>query len=183
MSKDIIEGFITNTSSINGTVSDSSNINGNITKSHELSGNIMVTILKGLSAYEVAVENGYTGTVEEWLQSLIGNGIESVDMDSSGFLTIYFTDNTSYTTPISLKGLSAYQIAVDNGYVGTVEQWLDSLGATVELGTVTSGGSVSITNSGTDKNAVFDFVLPTSIEDLSQNETLILYCGTATEVV
>ncbi len=50
-----------------------------------------VTVANGLSAYELAVENGYTGTVQEWLASL--------------------------------SGKSAYEIAVEGGYEGTKEEW------------------------------------------------------------
>lgn len=55
---------------------------------------------KNLSAYEIAVENGYKGTETEWLASLKGE-------------TIY-TD-------------SAYDLAVKYGYDGTEEEWLASL--------------------------------------------------------
>ena len=40
-----------------------------------LTGMITETVLKGLSAYEVAVKNGYTGTEEEWLLTLNGDGL------------------------------------------------------------------------------------------------------------
>ena len=185
MSNGNISGKIANSSSISGNVNIKNSISGSASKGTEMYGSIMATILKGLSAYEVAVvEGGYTGTVEEWLQSLIGNGIESVNMDSDGILTIHFTDGTLYTTPISLKGKSAYHVAQENGFTGSVSDWLSSLEATVELGTVTTGGNLSITNSGTNKNAVFDFVLPSNtIDNLTQDEDVIFYCGTATEVV
>lgn len=49
----------------------------------------------GLNAYQVAVLEGYEGTVTEWLDSLVGD--------------------------------SAYQIAVANGFVGTEVDWLLSL--------------------------------------------------------
>ena len=55
----------------------------------------------GRSAYELAVENGYRGTLEEWLASLNGN-----------------------------NGRSAYELAVENGYRGTEEEWLASLKGT-----------------------------------------------------
>lgn len=64
-----------------------------------------------------------------------------------------------------LDGKSAYEIAVKNGFEGTEEEWLDSLhgkAATVEVGTVTEGSPVSITNSGDEHNAVLDFVIPGS---------------------
>lgn len=49
----------------------------------------------GKSAYELAKDNGFEGTIEEWLESLDGS--------------------------------SAYELALANGFVGTVEEWLLSL--------------------------------------------------------
>lgn len=63
-----------------------------------------------------------------------------------------------------LKGKSAYEIAVANGFDGTEEEWLASLkgdAATIEIGNVTYGIPTSVTNSGDETHAVFDFVLPT----------------------
>lgn len=60
----------------------------------------------GLSAYQIAVNYGYEGTVQEWLASLEGN-----DGD----------DGTD--------GLSAYEIAVNEGFVGDEAAWLASLAA------------------------------------------------------
>ena len=51
----------------------------------------------GLSAYEIAVQYGYEGTIEEWLDSL--------------------------------HGKSAYDIAVEAGYSGTQEQWITAVNA------------------------------------------------------
>lgn len=48
-------------------------------------------VKNGLSAYELAVEQGYDGSIEEWLKTL--------------------------------NGKSAYAIAVENGYAGTEEEW------------------------------------------------------------
>ncbi len=59
---------------------------------------------QGLNAYQQAVENGFDGTVVEWLASLKGaNGTTGAN------------------------GISAYQLAVNNGYAGTITQWLASL--------------------------------------------------------
>ena len=55
----------------------------------------------GKSAYEIAEDNGFTGTEQEWLASLKGgNGVD---------------------------GKSAYDIAVKNGFSGSESDWLDSL--------------------------------------------------------
>lgn len=57
------------------------------------------TIGEGMSAYDIAVKNGFNGTEEEWLKSLKGKD----------------------------SGKSAYEIAVENGFRGTEEEWLESL--------------------------------------------------------
>ena len=52
----------------------------------------------GQSAYELAVAEGFVGTEEEWLESLVG--------------------------PV---GMSVYDHAVEEGYEGTLGEWLKSL--------------------------------------------------------
>lgn len=103
----------------------------------------------GKSAYEIAVENGYTGDKEQWLASLKGRD------GSSG------RDGRN--------GLSAYELADGEFLFGTVGKWLESLkgatgapgkSATVTIGTVTTGETVSVTNTGTATEAVLNFVLP-----------------------
>ncbi len=67
----------------------------------------------GLSAYELAVQNGFTGTLTEWLESLKGaDGINGINGKNG-------IDGKD--------GLSAYEIAVKNGFVGTEFEWFDSL--------------------------------------------------------
>ena len=62
---------------------------------------ILAQGMAGKSAYELAVEKGYRGTLDEWLASL--NGSNGDD------------------------GKSAYELAVENGYRGTEVEWLASL--------------------------------------------------------
>lgn len=53
------------------------------------------TVKNGLSAYELAVQNGFSGTVQEWLSSL--------------------------------NGKSAYELAAEAGYSGTKAEWTAQL--------------------------------------------------------
>ncbi len=74
----------------------------------------------GQSAYQLAVEHGFEGTEQQWLESLKGD-------------TVY--------------EYNAYDVAVENGYEGTEQQWLASLrGEPGADGTV----DVTITDNGTD---------------------------------
>lgn len=66
----------------------------------EVVGKIYAGGVRGYSAYEVAVNEGFEGTEEEWLETLVGPQGE-----------------------IGPDGKSAYEVAVENGYEGTQEQW------------------------------------------------------------
>lgn len=108
----------------------------------------------GKSAYEIALDNGFVGTEQEWLDSLKGTPGKdgksayelAVEKGYSGTLTEWLeslqgTDGlTAYDIAVengfkgtedewleSLVGESAYQIAVDNGFEGSVAEWLESL--------------------------------------------------------
>lgn len=56
-----------------------------------------------ISAYSIAVRNGFKGTESEWLESLEGPA-----------------------------GKSAYELAVDAGFEGTIDEWLSQIGGIVE---------------------------------------------------
>lgn len=91
----------------------------------------------GKSAYELAVENGYNGTVQEWLASLVGPpGASAYEIAvSHGY------QGTEESWLASLSGKSAYEIAVDHGFTGTEEQWLESLHG--EAGVSVTGAQVN----------------------------------------
>ncbi len=71
---------------------------------------------KGKSAYEVAVDNGFWGTEQQWLSSLKGKDGKDGASGESGL------DGNN-----GADGKSAYELAVDNGFLGTEQDWLDSL--------------------------------------------------------
>lgn len=64
----------------------------------------------GWSAYEVALNNGFSGTEPMWLISLKG------DKGEPGLRGLQ-----------GERGWSAYEVALNNGYVGTELQWLASI--------------------------------------------------------
>ncbi|RMB83639.1 collagen-like protein [Streptomyces shenzhenensis] len=66
--------------------------------------------VRGDSAYEIAVKQGFEGTVEQWLASLVGAQGVKGDQGNTG-----------------PAGDSAYEVALDSGFTGTAEQWLASL--------------------------------------------------------
>lgn len=108
-----------------------------------------------ITAYGLAVQQGYSGSLAEWLESLKGERGQdgTVDFDSlteeqrlslrgadgmSAYaLAVYQGYNGSLAEWLeSLKGMSAYEVAAEQGYQGTEAEWLESLkGGTPERGT------------------------------------------------
>ena len=79
-------------------------------------------------------------------------------------------------------GKSAYQLAVDNGYPSSLDTWLPSLkgdkgdkgdtALSVKVGSVKSGDTTTVTNSGTDTDLVLDFTFaPKDLEGLASYAT------------
>jgi hypothetical protein len=77
---------------------------------------------EGKSAYEIAVDQGFEGSEQEWLDSLKGEPGEPGPKGDPG-------EPGAQGDPgePGADGKSAYEIAVDNGFEGTEQEWLDSL--------------------------------------------------------
>ena len=82
----------------------------------------------GKSAFEIAIEHGFVGTEVEWLESLKGvdgkdgvNGKDGCD-GRNGADGLPGRDGIDGT-----DGKSAYIIAVEHGFTGTENEWLQSL--------------------------------------------------------
>lgn len=94
----------------------------------------------GKSAYEIAVEHGFVGTEAEWLESLKGvdgkdgvNGKNGCD-GRNGVDGLPGKDGKSGADGLpgrdgidGTDGKSAYIIAVEHGFTGTENEWLQSL--------------------------------------------------------
>lgn len=70
----LFKGDLRKTPTITRTLKyDTKNINASVSQ-----------VLRGYSAYEVAVQNGFEGTEEEWLASLVGGGESGFDRIDGG---------------------------------------------------------------------------------------------------
>lgn len=76
----------------------------------------------GLSAYDLAVQRGYSGTLSEWLKSLKGDAGERGKTGKAGR-----DGKDGLDGQRGADGLSAYEIAKKNGFRGTEQEWLTSL--------------------------------------------------------
>lgn len=97
----------------------------------------------GLSAYQVALANGFVGTEAEWLASLIGPKGDTGEKGDTGATGPQGPAGVDGATgpkgdtgevgpqgpegPQGADGASAYQVAVANGFIGTEVEWLASL--------------------------------------------------------
>ena len=98
---------------------------------------------QGKSAYQVAVDAGYVGTESEWLASLKGEKGDQGPKGEPGEQGVQGPKGEpgeqgiqgpkgdpgeqGIQGPKGDPGKSAYQLAVDNGFVGTEDEWLASL--------------------------------------------------------
>ncbi|MBP3528478.1 MAG: hypothetical protein J6K02_07400 [Alistipes sp.] len=115
--------------------------NGNKTWLLDNDGNkLKVSGVDGKTAYDLAVEKGYKGTLEEWLESLKGSGSEgksayelAVEKGYEGTLDEWLESlkgSNGSDGQDGSNGKSAYELAVEKGYSGTIEEWLESLNGT-----------------------------------------------------
>ncbi|MBB4064047.1 glycine-rich domain-containing protein [Gellertiella hungarica] len=110
----------------------------------------------GKSAYQLAVLDGFVGTLEEWLASLVGppgatgpQGPQGLKGDKGDIGPAGATGPAGAkgdTGAAGAAGKSAYQHAIDNGFVGTESAWLASLkGAKGDTGEQGPQGPVGAT--------------------------------------
>ena len=108
--------------------------NSNVPPTHDLYQQLLEKIQSaskgtdGKSAFEIAVEHGFVGTETEWLESLKGvDGKDGVN-GKDGCNGRNGADGLPGRDGIDgIDGKSAYIIAVEHGFSGTENEWLQSL--------------------------------------------------------
>ena len=82
----------------------------------------------GKSAFEIAVENGFVGTESEWLESLRGkDGAVGPQGEQGPPGANGQPGRDGMNGSDGINGKSAFEIAVENGFIGTETDWLESL--------------------------------------------------------
>ena len=87
----------------------------------------------GKSAYELAQENGFEGSEQEWLESLKGEQGPAGPQGEKGEPFKYedFTEDQLADLVKNIEsgadGKSAYELAQENGFEGSEQEWLESL--------------------------------------------------------
>lgn len=88
--------------------------------------------VNGKSAYQLAVDNGFQGSEEDWLKTLKGSTGDSGQPGLSAYQLAQVqgylgTQQDWLRSLIGDRGKSAYEIAQDNGFKGSQLDWLASL--------------------------------------------------------
>jgi hypothetical protein len=97
--------------------------------------------MRGFSAYDIAVQHGYSGTEEQWLASLKGDKGDKGDRGFSAYELAqqagFPGDEAAWRASLKgdkgdqgiqgIQGISAYEVAKKNGFNGTEVEWLASL--------------------------------------------------------
>lgn len=131
----------------------------------------------GKSAYELAVENGFNGTVEEWLDSLKGEPGTGSGIDLSDYVTeedLQEAINGIASGGADLSNYAKKSDLDDYAKVGELDEAINIEGQTIALewvgGYVTANGSIS-TYTGNDNS-----IWRTNPVELKANKTYI-YTG------
>lgn len=133
-------------------------LQGNASPENVLRGRISGFDTYVINAYDIAVKNGFEGTEEEWLASLVGPPgppvtITNVEQneESGGCSTVTFSSGEQLNVyngkdgqdgqdgldgQSGNDGKSAYQYAQDGGYTGSEEEFAELLAA----GSIGGGG-------------------------------------------
>lgn len=113
---------------------------------------------EGKSAYEVAVEEGYTGTEEEWLASLKGPVGETPDI-SIGTVTTVEPGTPAAASMTGTPEAPVLNLSIPKGLVGATPNFT--------VGTVTTGepgSSVIVTITGTPEAPVLNLTIPQGMQ-------------------
>ena len=110
------EGSLSNPSDLTGQLSDEDSeligflssplmvLSGALSNPETLDGTLSNAILRGYSAYQIAVMAGYEGTVEEWLDSLAADKIEI--RNNNGVVEYKYESQSAWTVLIDLSSYS-----------------------------------------------------------------------------
>ncbi len=131
----------------------------------------------GKSAYQLAVENGFDGSVSEWLESLKGEKGEQGTPGTNGRDGVNGADGKDGANGINgtngSDGKSAYELAVQNGFTGSLSEWLASLkGDKGEPGISGEGGMSAET-----KTALVNCLSSAIGSDESGRAYLVAFCN------
>ena len=122
---DTRSGILGEPQSLSGTLSSPEPLQGTLSEPNELKGTLDGELIRGYSAYAIAVELGFVGTMEEWIASLKG---EKGDKGDPGYTP---QKNVDYFDGYSPVRGTDYWTEADKAAV--IEDVLEALPAAEEV--------------------------------------------------
>jgi len=76
---DTFSGKLTADSELHGTLSSVGSLQGTLSETQTIDGSLGGELLRGFSAYDIAVRHGYEGTEEEWIAETQAGAVKFFD--------------------------------------------------------------------------------------------------------
>lgn len=96
---------------LDGVVGTVGMLRATLANMESLSGSLSNDVLRGMSAYEVAVAAGFVGTEEEWLESLKGEKLEI--RNNGGVLEWKYENDLVWQTLVDLTTVNDYELLMN----------------------------------------------------------------------
>jgi hypothetical protein len=93
-------------------------LSGMLSNPDTLAGKLSNAALRGYSAYDIAVLGGYTGTEEEWLETLKGERIEL--RNNNGTLQWKYETETDWIDLIDLVAMNDYEMLINKPMIDSI---------------------------------------------------------------
>ena len=134
-----LSGHLGEMKTLHGHLSDVQAMNGQIEKEQNFYGMLDQgsLALRGYSAYEIAVQEGFVGTVDEWLESLKGDAVVLKSEDGVIYWKYSKEDDTAWRYLFNLGEDISYSQLKDKPHINGIELSGDK--TSEELGLADSG--------------------------------------------
>lgn len=93
-------------------------LSGMLSKPESLAGKLSNAALRGYSAYDIAVLSGYSGTEEEWLETLRGERIEL--RNNNGILQWKYEGDSEWIDLIDLVAANDYEQLINKPMIDSI---------------------------------------------------------------
>lgn len=111
-------GTLSTASNMTGKISPPQILSGIVSDATRFTGKLSNSTLRGYSAYDIAVLEGYTGTEEEWLETLKGERIEL--RNNNGMLQWKYETETDWIDLIDLVAMNDYEMLINKPMIDSI---------------------------------------------------------------
>ncbi len=113
-----LKGTLSTASNMTGTLSPPQILSGLVSDATRFVGKLSNTTLRGYSAYDIAVLEGFSGTEEEWLETLKGERIEL--RNNNGILQWKYESESEWIDLIDLVAANDYEQLINKPMIDNI---------------------------------------------------------------